>query len=156
MITPTDTTTTGSVTGGTVLAEKMTPDKTAPVVPTLEITATGKKNPLKDAGKSSAKEELEKRLGEQGVSETNPTEVDANDNNAAADEAKRKASEQEKRRAEKERKRREIVEAMRRAEQEKNVERQKKPRRLAQMEEKKRPQSDPDAWLKDIHPIQVK
>jgi colicin import membrane protein len=79
--------------------------------------------------------ELEKGLGKQGESGTSPTEAD----NKVADEAKRKASEDEKRRAEKERKRREIVEAMRRAEQEKNVERQKKSRRLTQMEEKPSP-----------------
>ena len=69
---------------------------------------------------------------------------------AAADETKQKAREEAKRRAEKERKRQKIVQANQ------TVKPKEKPRSPVQREEKKSPPSDPNAWLKDIHPIQVK
>ena len=132
------------------LPGNITPDKTAPIVPTPDITAIGKTNPPKDTGTSSALGELIKRQENQRVPETNPTEVGVKDDKVTQDEAKRKAREDAKRRAEKERKRREIVQANQ------AVEPKETPRPPVQREEKKTPPRDPNAWLKDLHPIQVK
>lgn len=139
----------GSVTGQTESAEKPALDKTAPTVLGPEITVNEKKTPSEDVSKSSAMGELEKRLEkQQTVPETNPTEVD--------DKVKQNALEENKKRLEKERKRREIIKAVQRAEQEKNAGRQITTKQQVQKAEKKNSSSDPNAWLKDIHPIQVK
>ncbi|MGR8998498.1 MAG: protein kinase domain-containing protein [Gammaproteobacteria bacterium] len=103
-----DTTATGSATGVNEPAKEVTPDTTAPIVPTPDITATQGGSPSKDAVKSSAREELEKRLSNQPVTETKPTAPDAKDDKAA-DEAKRKALEEEKIRAINDRKRRKAL-----------------------------------------------
>lgn len=126
----------GPTTEGTKTEEATNGNTTPTGVTTGGQTTEGTKT---NETTTSAFEELKKGLDKQGGSGTNSTEVDAKDDKTA-DEAKQKSSEEEKRRAEKERKRREIVEVMRRKEK----------------EEKKSSSSDPDAWLKDIHPIQVK
>ncbi|MFI3185117.1 MAG: serine/threonine-protein kinase [Methylococcaceae bacterium] len=112
-ITTTGNTTTGGPTTEGTKTEEATTGDTIPTgattgEPATKVQATEKKNPPKDAGKSSAIEELKKGLGERGVSGTNPTEGDAKDD-TTADEAKQKASEEEKRRVEIERKRRQVL-----------------------------------------------
>ena len=142
---PIDTNTTVPVTRGTV-----------PVVSPPKITATGDGNPLiKDVSKSSAIDELVKGLGKQGGSQT---QVNKKDDNVATDETKRKASEEEKRKTEIKREREQALadaDAVRKLEAKKRL--GVKPNRLGQAggEGNKNPSPD-DAWLKDIHPIQVK
>jgi hypothetical protein len=134
----------------------MIPDKTIPIISNPKITATGGGNPLiKDVSKSSAIDELVKGLGKQGGSQT---QVNEKDDNVATDEAKRKASEEEKRKTEIKRKREQALadaDAVRKLEAKKRL--GVKPNRMGQAggEGNKNPSPD-DAWLKDIHPIQVK
>ena len=151
VITPIDTSTTGSATGGTVSAEKITPDKTTTVAPAPEITATREGIPLKEQKGGSAIEAFENRRKELGLLELTPVKEDQRD--MKTDEIQQQADEEKKKRAEQARKRREFAEAMRRKEKDKEKE---KPKRLVQLEEKKMPLSDPDAEPLDFHPIQVK
>lgn len=150
MTPPIDTNPTVPVTGEKASPGNITPDKTGPSVSTPGITAIVGKNPSKDTGTSSALGELIKRQENQRVPEPNPTEESAKDDKVAQDEAKRKAREEAKRRVEKERQRREIVQTN------ETVKQKETPRPSVQKEEKKTPPRDPNAWLKDLHPIQVK
>jgi serine/threonine-protein kinase len=124
-MTPTGNATTGEqITEGTKTVEETTGDTTptggAPTgEPATKVQATEKKNLPKYTAKSSAIEELKKRLGEQGVPETNPAEVDAEHEKATADEVKRKANEEEKKKAVNERnQQKKLADAKRKGDQE--------------------------------------
>lgn len=155
VITPTDKTPVVPATGGAISGEKMSLDQVAPIAPTREITSSVDINPPKDAGTSSALEELIKRQKIQEVPELNSTEVGGKDNNAAADEAKQKAIEDENRRAAIVRQQRAQALAQRKADQKAQLQAQKRAAD-AQRKAEKGSNLDDNSWLKDIHPIQVK
>ncbi|MEI6544002.1 MAG: protein kinase [Methylococcales bacterium] len=142
-VTPTiDSVTTTPVTGRIVPAETITQDKAAPILSIPKTKATGDESLPQGKGKSSAIEELVKGLDKQGV---NQTPVNEKDDKAAVDEAKHKAVEEEKRRVEIKRK------------QEQDMAEANAKRKLeAKKRVKDNTPTPDDAWLKDIHPIQVK
>ena len=142
---PVNTTTTGAT---APVVENIVPDKTLPVAPAPEITATGGKTQLKDAGKSSALGELQKGLGTQGVSGTKPAQVDVKIDKVA-NETKPKVIKEVKKEVQKVQKKPVIIQANR------TVKPKEKPRPV-QREEKKSQPGNSDDWLNDIHPVQVK
>lgn len=138
----------GQETANGISAEGASPVVIPPIDTTTAGSITGVQKPLKEQESGSAMEAFENRRRELGIQEPSTIKKDQGD---VKDQM---VSEEEKRRAEKERKRREIVESTRKVKvREKDKE---KARPLVQLEKKKNSPSDPDAWVNDIHPIQVK